>query len=112
MKKLSILGLLAVMACGSAMAQTVSEGPGWLTYRGKGGPGTGRHIVLISAKQEYRSEQSMPMLAKVLAFHHGFDCTVLFGVNDKGQVDPTMPVYPKKGEVIAIVIKKPKPKLD
>ncbi len=98
MKKLSILGLLAVLAAGNAMAQAVPEGPGWLTYRGENGPGAGRHIVLISAEQEYRSEQSMPMLAKVLAMHHGFDCTVLFGVNDKGQVDPTMPVYPKKGE--------------
>ncbi len=98
MKKLLILGLFAVMTAVNVMAQTIPEGPSWLTYRGKSGPGKGKHIVLISADQEYRSEQSMPMLAKVLASHHGFDCTVLFGVNEKGQVDPTMPVYPKKGE--------------
>jgi len=48
-------------------------------------------VVLIAAEQEYRSEQSMPMLAKVLAKHHGFDCTVLFSVNEKGEVDPTLP---------------------
>ncbi len=29
---------------------------------------------------------------------HGFDCTVLFGVNERGEVDPTLPVYPGKGE--------------
>ncbi len=29
----------------------------------------------------------MPMLAKLLAAHHGFDCTVLFGVNDTGVSD-------------------------
>ncbi len=98
MKMLSILGLLAVLAAGNAIAQAVPEGPSWLTYRGANGPGAGKHIVLIAAEQEYRSEQSMPMLARVLASHHGFDCTVLFGVNDKGQVDPTMPVYPRKGE--------------
>ena len=38
------------------------------------------------------------MMAGILSNHHGFDCTVLFGVNDKGMVDPTMPVYPKKGK--------------
>jgi hypothetical protein len=54
--------------------------------------------VLIAAEQEYRSEQSMPMLAKILSTHHGFDCTVLFAVNEKGEVDPTMPVYPEKGK--------------
>ena len=40
----------------------------------------------------------MPMMAKILSKHHGFDCTVLFGVNEKGEVDPTSPVYPKKGK--------------
>jgi type 1 glutamine amidotransferase len=98
MNKILILGLFAIMASGNAIAQSIPESPKWLTYRGKSGPGKGKHIILISADQEYRSEQSMPMLAKVLATHHGFDCTVLFGVNEKGEVDPTMPVYPKKGE--------------
>lgn len=70
----------------------------WLKYSGGDGPGKGKHIVLIAAEQEYRSEQSMPMLAKILSMHHGFDCTVLFGVNEKGEVDPTLPVYPEKGK--------------
>lgn len=70
----------------------------WLAYPGEGGPGKGKRIILIAAEQEYRSEQSMPMLAKMLAKHHGFECTVLFGVNDRGEVDPTLPVYPEKGK--------------
>ncbi len=70
----------------------------WLKYPGGEGPGQGKHIVLIAAEQEYRSEQSLPMLAKVLSTHHGFDCTVLFGVNSHGEVDPTLPVYPEKGK--------------
>ena len=69
----------------------------WLSYPGVKGPGKGRRIVLIAADQEYRSEHSMPMLARILSTHHGFDCTVLFGVNEKGEVDPTLPVYPEKG---------------
>ena len=67
------------------------QGDLWLTYPGSKGPGKGKHVVLIAAEQEYRSEQSMPMLAKVLSNHHGFDCTVLFSVNEKGEVDPTVP---------------------
>ncbi|MEC7499961.1 MAG: hypothetical protein VYE67_16700, partial [Planctomycetota bacterium] len=63
----------------------------WLHYTGADGPGQGKHVVLIAAEQEYRSEESMPMLARVLASHHGFDCTVLFSVNEKGEVDPTLP---------------------
>ncbi len=94
-----LLGLSALLSsCAAAHAHPVPDSPLWLTYPGGEGPGKGKHIVLIAAEQEYRSEQSMPMLAKILAAHHGFDCTVLFAVNDKGEVDPTMPVYREKGK--------------
>lgn len=90
--------LLLIPLCAVALAHPIPESPLWLTYPGGNGPGKGRHIVLIAADQEYRSEQSMPMLARILSTHHGFDCTVLFAVNEKGEVDPTMPVYPEKGQ--------------
>ena len=93
------LPLLLVGA--AAHAHPVPDDPRWLTYPGGDGPGQGRHIVLIAADQEYRSEQAMPMLAKILSTHHGFDCTVLFGVNERGEADPTMPVYPEKGQEAA-----------
>ena len=35
-------------------------------------------MVLVSGDQEYRSEETLPQLAKILAQHHGFDCRVLF----------------------------------
>jgi len=69
----------------------IPESESWLTYKGGEGPGKGKQVVLIAAEQEYRSEQSMPMLARVLSEHHGFDCTVLFSVNENGEVDPTLP---------------------
>ena len=81
----------------ASLLSAKDEAP-WLSYAGGEGPGKGKRIVLIAADQEYRSEQSMPMLAKILSTHHGFDCTVLFAVNEKGEVDPTMPVYPEKGK--------------
>ena len=90
------LALLALLtAAGPAAAADPEQ---WLSYPGGDGPGKGRRIVLIAADQEYRSEQSMPMLAKILSHHHGFHCTVLFGVNENGEVDPTLPVYPEKGK--------------
>ncbi|MCH2100962.1 MAG: ThuA domain-containing protein [Planctomycetes bacterium] len=65
----------------------------WLEYQGKEGlPGNGKKVVLIAADQEYRSEQAMPMLAKILSERHGFDTTVLFALNENGMVDPTQKI--------------------
>jgi hypothetical protein len=61
----------------------------WLTIQGQRGPGVGRHVVLVSGDEEYRSEESLPMLAKLLAVRHGFKCTVLFAINRQtGEIDP------------------------
>ena len=69
--------------------QVRSEPLKWLTYEGKKGPGLGRHIVLISGDEEYRSEESLPMLAKILSEHHGFKCTVLFAIDpSNGCINP------------------------
>ncbi len=60
-----------------------------LVLEGENGPGKGRHIVFLVGDEEYRSEDSMPQLAKILAVHHGFKCTVLFSINKKtGEIDP------------------------
>jgi len=91
----SHLALLTLVVIGGPLCAAdhpVPESPLWLTYPGEDGPGKGKHIVFIAADQEYRSEQALPMLAKMLAKHHGFHCTVLFSVNEKGEVDPTMKV--------------------
>jgi len=59
-----------------------------LTYQGASGPGKGKHLVFIASDHEYRSEETLPALARVLAKHHGFKCTVLFGVDDQGVIKP------------------------
>ena len=58
-----------------------------LFLEGKDGPGRGKHIVIITGDEEYRSEESGPMLAKILSQKHGFDCTVVFCWTD-GYIDP------------------------
>lgn len=49
----------------------------WVVYDGK----NGKHIVFLSGDEEYRSEEGLPMLAKILSQRHGFKCTVLFSVD-------------------------------
>lgn len=63
----------------------------WVVYEGTNGPGLGKHIVFLSGDEEYRSEEGLPMLAKILAERHGFKCTVLFPINPQdGTIDPTI----------------------
>jgi Trehalose utilisation len=61
----------------------------WVVYQGADGPGKGKHVVLVSGDEEYRSEEALPQLAKILARRHGFKCTVLFAIDpEKGTIDP------------------------
>jgi hypothetical protein len=46
----------------------------WLSYKGGAGPGKGKKIVFVTGDEEYRSEESMPAMARILAKRHGFDC--------------------------------------
>ena len=48
----------------------------------------GKHVVLLSGDEEYRSEEAMPMLAKILSQRHGFKCTVLFALDPDGTINP------------------------
>ena len=63
--------------------------PQWVVYQGNEGPGKGKHIVFISGDEEYRSEEGLPMMAKIMAERHGFKCTVLFAIDPKtNNIDP------------------------
>ena len=79
--------LPTLFACALFSSITNAEDP-WITYPGGEGPGKGKHIVLLAGDEEYRSEEGLPMLGKILSQHHGFKCTVSFSVNDKGEIDP------------------------
>ena len=81
---------LTLLLTSSVPAQTQTQDQQlWCTYEGKNGPGAGKHIVLISGDDEYRSEQTMPMLGKILALRHGFKCTVLFPIDPaSGTIEP------------------------
>jgi hypothetical protein len=60
-----------------------------LVFPGGSGPGKGKHIVLVSGDDEYRSEEALPQLAKILSQRHGFRCTVLFPIDPSdGTIKP------------------------
>lgn len=83
----SHLALLAATLGVLALATPASATEGCIVFEGKEGPGKGKHIVLLAGDEEYRSEECLPMLAKILAERHGFKCTVAFAVTD-GVIDP------------------------
>jgi type 1 glutamine amidotransferase len=79
-----VLSLLTLAATGARAADP------WLTFAGKEGPGKGKHVVIVTGDDEYRSEEAGPMLAKLLAERHGFTCSVLFAINPAdGTIEPT-----------------------
>lgn len=85
------IGSRTMLSACIAILSTVSfaaDDP-WVVYPGQDGPGKGKHVVLISGDEEYRSEEMLPQLGKILAVHHGFRASVLFAVDPQtGTIDP------------------------
>jgi len=66
-----------------------AQNPHLVVYEGSSGPGHGKHIVFLSGDQEYRSEESLPALARILAQRYGFKCSVFFTVDpETGVINP------------------------
>ena len=79
---LIVLGLAVALPCPAADP--------WVTLPGGEGIGKGKHVVFVSGDEEYRSEEALPALAKILSKHHGFKCTVLFAIDKDGTVNPNV----------------------
>jgi len=81
---LAVLSNVGIKVEGQAEAADL-----WISFPGGDGPGKGKHVVLVSGDEEYRSEEGLPQLAKILSKHHGFRCTVVFAINaETGEIDP------------------------
>ncbi|MDX1363309.1 ThuA domain-containing protein [Arenibacter latericius] len=79
-----LLTLLIVSCSGKKNKQeksesTVEEAVEWLTFNGN--DNNAKHIVFISGDEEYRSEEALTQMAKILSTHHGFKSTVLYAQN-------------------------------
>ncbi len=81
----SLFGAVAFAAtlCVSAQAQYT------VTYNPPANLANGKSVVLLSGDEEYRSEEGLPQLGKILSQRHGFKCTVVFSIQSKtGEIDP------------------------
>ncbi|WP_075084046.1 PVC-type heme-binding CxxCH protein [Mariniblastus fucicola] len=73
-----------------AYAQDASEAYQPLVYHDaeSTGIGAGKHIVFLAGDHEYRSEETCPAIARLMAKHFGFKCTVLFNLDSEGYIEP------------------------
>ena len=86
-----LAAVIALILCGPVCLRAADP---WVVYDGFDGPGKGKHIVLVSGDEEYRSEEALPQLGKILAKHHGFKCTVLFPIDTDGTINPNVSNIP------------------
>jgi len=88
MRRLACVGCVVVVATAlAAVAGRAADA--WLEIEGGEGPARGKRVVLVSGDEEYRSEEALPQLAKILAVHHGFDCRVTFAIDPAtGTIEP------------------------
>ena len=59
-----------------------------VVYNGTKGIGKGKHIVFIATDHEYRGEETLPALARILAKRYGFTCTVIWALDEEGNIHP------------------------
>jgi hypothetical protein len=80
-----------LMFLSQLLLATVAPAKDWVVYEGRQGPGLGKQIVFLTGDEEYRSEEGLTMLARILAVRHGFKCTVLYAINPAdGTITPTL----------------------
>ena len=81
--------LLLVAGCLAFAGEASAQNPHLVVYEGGKGPGSGKHIVFLAGDHEYRSEESLPALARILAKHYGFKCSVFLTTDPKtGFIEP------------------------
>lgn len=89
MRPFSVFLLLACIATLAPPAAALAQNPHLVTYEGDAGPGRGRHIVFLAGDHEYRSEETLPALARMLAKHYGFKCSVFITTDPQtGFIEP------------------------
>jgi len=89
--ELSVRCLFAAMIGLAVLSQSLeSYAADRLEFKSPHATDTTKHIVLIAGDEEYRTEESMPMLAKILSARQDYNCTVLFSFGPDGAdyIDP------------------------
>jgi hypothetical protein len=83
------LATLAIVALLIPRSLSSFQNPHLITYEGSQGPGRGKNIVFLAGDHEYRSEESLPALARIMARHYGFTSRVFLTIDPKtGFIEP------------------------
>ena len=77
----------------TSVVALITIGTEVLHFASSKGVGKGKHIVMLAGDEEYRSEEMLPQLAKILSKRYGFECTVVFSQNDRGEIDPENQIH-------------------
>jgi type 1 glutamine amidotransferase len=80
--------LLTGLALASCAPPAVPGHPSQVVYQGTEGPGAGKHLVLIAGDHEYRSEELLPALGRILARRLGFTVSVSITIDSAGFIQP------------------------
>jgi len=89
LRKLGFFRRRLLRTIAAALTGVVPVAAAGIVFEGFQGSGKGKHIVLVSGDEEYRSEEGLPQLGKILAKRHGFKCTVLFSIDPAdGTINP------------------------
>lgn len=77
--------------CLAITATTLCKANDYVVYEGAQDASNGKHLVFLTGDEEYRSEEGLVQLAKILTFRHGFRTTVLFAIDpDDGTINPNV----------------------
>jgi len=83
------IGLILASILMMSLLANCQSSKQFITFKPENNATSAKHIVLISGDEEYRSEEGLPMLAKILTERHGFRTTVLFAINpETDEIDP------------------------
>lgn len=85
---LAALMLLATSCQVDAQDTPTEDNPHLVTYEGTDGPGVGKHIVFLAGDHEYRSEEILPAMARIMAKRYGFRTSVFFTLDEEGYIEP------------------------
>lgn len=93
MKYLALLFLQILFLSASALwageSEPLPESGEYAVFAANPAKKLGKKVVLISGDEEYRSEEELTQLAKILSLRHGFDAVTLYAVNrESGEIDP------------------------
>lgn len=96
-KRLSHWSLALIVVCFGIFNNT-AHAKDFVVYEPTAGKENGKSLVFVTGDEEYRSEEALVQLAKILTFRHGFKSTVLFAIDPKdGTINPnvnnTLPGY-------------------